>query len=136
MDDHDHRHAAVGDVGMTSPQKRKGDREERAVRDYLADGGFPVDKLRAGHAEDHGDLRTPLFTLQVKNQKRISVVPWWDATVEQAANAGSKFAGLVIHVHGRGVSQDLFVTDLATARNLLHFAHDYLTATPKNGAGR
>ncbi|WP_064078920.1 hypothetical protein [Prescottella equi] len=42
---------------MPNPNKLRGDRAERAVRDYLRANGFPhCERTRAGYTRDAGDL--------------------------------------------------------------------------------
>lgn len=110
---------------MTSPQKRKGDAFERAVRDYLLAEGWPmVARVPAGATDDIGDLLLPAdvpLTLDCKNHARLDLAGWVDRAAEQATNA-RRVAGAVV-VKRRGVTdpaRSYVVTDLQMFSDLVH----------------
>jgi hypothetical protein len=68
---------------VTSPAKRKGDRSERAVRDYFIARGYECARTYgAGRPDDIGDLvigaRVPLLP-DVKARRRSERAAWLDA---------------------------------------------------------
>lgn len=88
---------------MTSPQKNKGDRFERDIRDYLLSQGFNVERTRAGWADDRGDIHGIAgFTWECKNQKALSLSAWVGELESECRNAGTS-VGAVVHKK-RGVT--------------------------------
>lgn len=80
-----------------NPNKTRGDRAERAVRDTLRTLGFPhAERTRAGHPDDHADLWADRDLLvQVKDVGAPSYGVWLDQTEQQRAAAGARRAILV-----------------------------------------
>lgn len=93
---------------MANPNKAKGDRAERAVRDYVAErypGSF---KTRAGFNDDLGDVLVAhdggRVVLQVKDVASPAWRAWFGQLAEQAATATDNYdgvhevlGGLIVH---------------------------------------
>ena len=93
---------------MPNPQKDKGDRAERAVRDYLVEAGLPkVRKTRAGFDDDLGDIvvtdpadRHRRTILQVKDHASPQWSKWHEQVASQVANAEAEH-GVIVHKRRR-----------------------------------
>jgi hypothetical protein len=87
---------------MVNPQKVKGDRWEREVRDYASEHGFPgTEKTRAGYERDRGDLHlAPGLIAQAKNHARINLPEWLAQLAEQVDNAAAEHGFLVVKRRG------------------------------------
>lgn len=74
---------------MANPNKRKGDRAERAVRDYLQTI-WPTRKTRAGFDDDLGDVIAEtsrgLLVCQVKDVASPQWKTWFAQLEDQVAN--------------------------------------------------
>lgn len=110
---------------MTSPQKRKGDAYERAVREFLLTDGWPLAaRIPAGATLDIGDFLLPgdvPCTLDAKNHSRLDLASWVDRAGEQAANAG-RVAGFVV-IKRRGTTdtgRSYVCTDLSMFSDFVH----------------
>lgn len=109
---------------MTNPQKRKGSAFERLVADYLAER-LACERIPAGATVDRGDLWTAAAAIQCKNQARLSLGAWLDATQQQQAAAGKRLHALV--VKRRGVTapeRQLVVMTLQQLRDILASCND------------
>lgn len=106
---------------MSSPEKQKGDRAERAVLEFLRRHGFDAHRIRAGSPDDIGDLELdPDLVLEVKDRGKIDLPAWLRNLAVQKANKDAAF-GVVI-VKKRGSSDPLewgFVLDGPTFVNVL-----------------
>lgn len=94
---------------MGNPNKRKGDRAERGVRDFLVRAGFSAFKTRAGWNEDLGDVVVPLrppqpggIAVQVKDVATPRWSEWVSQVKDQVANGGHRLG--VIWWKRRGIS--------------------------------
>ncbi|MBM4496211.1 hypothetical protein GS426_11240 [Rhodococcus hoagii] len=89
---------------MSNPNKAKGDRAERAVRDYLRANGFPhCERTRAGYTRDAGDLHpAPGLTVQVKDRAQYAWPEWLRQLDEQRDEAKADHAVLVVKRRGLG----------------------------------
>lgn len=67
---------------MPNRQKQKGDRAERAVRDYLQSLGLQAKRTRAGFDTDLGDIILTtdrgLLTIQVKDCTQARWTEWFE----------------------------------------------------------
>ena len=87
---------------MSSPQKIKGSKYERDVRDYLNSFGFDTERTRAGWADDRGDIHGivgqdgDMFVIECKNQKSMDLSGWCKELLNEVTNA-SGAAGAVVH---------------------------------------
>lgn len=89
---------------MAHPNKTKGDRAERSVRDYLHGNGFPrCERTRAGYTRDAGDLHPCQgLTVQVKDRAAYAWPEWLRQLREQRAEAKAEHAILVLKRRGLG----------------------------------
>ncbi|MET4611063.1 hypothetical protein ABIC28_002044 [Rhodococcus sp. PvR044] len=115
---------------MTNPNKTKGDRAERAVRDFLRTNGFPhCERTRAGYTRDAGDLHpAPGLTVQVKDRAAYAWPEWLRQLNEQKDEARADHALLVLKRRGLGDPGEwLAVMPLAQMAELLRaagYGHD------------
>ena len=110
---------------MTNANKLKGDRAERAVRDFLRTNGFPgTERTRAGYFRDAGDLHAcPGVTIQVKDRAAYAWPEWFTQLAEQKTEANADHAVLVCKRRGLGdPSQWLAVMPLDAMTQLLREA--------------
>jgi hypothetical protein len=72
---------------MANPQKRKGDKWERDVANYLTkNSGDAVTRIRAGWTDDRGDLDgLPYFAVECKDQARWCIPAWFREAEREAA---------------------------------------------------
>jgi Holliday junction resolvase len=105
---------------MTSPEKQKGDRAERAVVDFLRSKGIEAHRIRAGSPDDIGDIEIhPDIVVEVKDRGKLDLPAWLRNLAVQKANKDAAF-GVVI-VKKRGSSDPLewaYILDAATFLNL------------------
>jgi Holliday junction resolvase len=105
---------------MTSPEKQKGDRAERAVVDFLRSRGIEAHRIRAGSPDDIGDIEIhPDIVVEVKDRGKLDLPAWLRNLAVQKANKDAAF-GVVI-VKKRGSSDPLewaYILDAATFLNL------------------
>ena len=105
---------------MTSPEKQKGDRAERAVVDFLRSRGIEAHRIRAGSPDDMGDIEIhPDIVVEVKDRGKLDLPAWLRTLGVQKANKDAAFG--VIIVKKRGSSDPLewaYVLDAATFLNL------------------
>ena len=105
---------------MSSPEKQKGDRAERAVVDFLNAHGIDAHRIRAGSPDDIGDIEAhPDLVIEVKDRGKIDLPAWLRKLATQKANKDAAFG--VIIVKKRGSSDPLdwsYVVDAATFLNL------------------
>ena len=109
--------------------KRKGDRAERAVRDYLKSLGLEVKRTRAGFNQDLGDIilttNRGLITLQVKDCAQANWKTWFeqlDSQVETLkANTTQPVVGgvLVWKLRGTSTSKWRAISQLENLQTLL-----------------
>ncbi|WP_027503333.1 hypothetical protein [Rhodococcus sp. UNC363MFTsu5.1] len=122
---------------MTNPNKTKGDRAERAVRDFLRTNGFPhCERTRAGYTRDAGDLHpAPGLTVQVKDRAAYAWPEWLRQLGEQKDEARADHALLVLKRRGLGDPGEwLAVMPLAQMAELLRaagYGHDIETDTQR-----
>lgn len=110
---------------MPNPNKLRGDRAERAVRDYLRANGFPhCERTRAGYTRDAGDLHpAPGLTVQVKDRAQYAWPEWLRQLDEQRDEAKADHAVLVVKRRNLGdPGQWLAVMPLAAIARLLRDA--------------
>lgn len=118
---------------MPNPNKLRGDRAERAVRDYLRANGFPhCERTRAGYTRDAGDLHpAPGLTVQVADRAQYAWPEWLRQLDEQRDEAKADHAVLVVKRRGLGdPGQWLAVMPLAAITRLLRdagYGHDLET---------
>jgi Holliday junction resolvase len=105
---------------MTSPEKQKGDRAERAVVEFLRSRGIDAHRIRAGSPDDVGDIEIhPDIVVEVKDRGKLDLPAWLRNLAVQKANKDAAF-GVVI-VKKRGSSDPLewaYILDAATFLNL------------------
>lgn len=87
---------------MANPQKAKGSKYERDVKDYLNMLGFSVERTRVGWTDDRGDLHGIVgpegdtFVIECKNHATMSLSGWCSELAVEVANAGG-IAGAIVH---------------------------------------
>lgn len=89
---------------MSHPNKRKGDRAERAARDWYRTNGFPgAERTCAGYQRDAGDLHVaPGAMAQAKDCRVLRWQEWMAQLAEQKAEAHADVAWLVVKRPGQG----------------------------------
>lgn len=89
---------------MPNRMKQKGDRAERAARDWYKSSGFPyVAKTRAGYTRDIGDLHLcPGAITQVKDCRVLRWAEWLLQLEEQRQEAKADVAWLTVKRPGMG----------------------------------
>ena len=108
---------------MSSPEKQKGDRAERAIVEWLHSLGFTkAHRIRAGSPEDIGDVEVgvPGVVLEVKDRGKVDLPAWIRKLGLQKANKDAPIG--VIVVKKRGSSDPFewsFVMDAASFVNVL-----------------
>lgn len=108
---------------MTTSQKQKGDRAERAVVEWLRSLGFTkAHRIRAGSPDDVGDIElgVPGVVIEVKDRGKIDLPAWIRKLGIQKANKDAALG--VIVVKKRGSSDPFewsYVVDAATLVNVL-----------------
>jgi Holliday junction resolvase len=108
---------------MSSPEKQKGDRAERAIVEWLHSLGFTkAHRIRAGSPEDIGDIElgVPGVVLEVKDRGKLDLPAWIRKLGLQKANKDATLG--VIVVKKRGSSDPFewsFVMDAASFVNVL-----------------
>lgn len=110
---------------MAHPNKSKGDRAERAVRDFLRSNGFPrTERTRAGYTRDAGDLHPCQgLTVQVKDRAAYAWPEWLRQLRAQRAEAKADHAVLVLKRRGLGDAGEwLAVMPLSEMTRLLKAA--------------
>ena len=106
-----------------SASRRKGNRAEVAVVNYLKSHGYDVEtsrNARGGTQKGVDVLGDFPAAVEVKNQVRMDLAGWWSQAVEQAGGGNA----VVVHKRvGKGDPADWWVTmDLATLVRLLNDA--------------
>lgn len=105
---------------MSSPEKQKGDRAERAVVEFLNREGITAHRIRAGSPDDVGDIEAHAdLVIEVKDRGKIDLPAWLRKLAVQKANKDAAFG--VIIVKKRGSADPLewaYVMDSATFLNL------------------
>ena len=105
---------------MSSPEKQKGDRAERAVVEFLNKHGLKAHRIRAGSPDDIGDIELHAdLVIEVKDRGKVDLPAWLRTLAVQKANKDAAF-GVVI-VKKRGSSDPLewsFVLDAPSFLNL------------------
>ena len=87
---------------MASPQKSKGDRYERLVRDLVRARGFPgAERTKAGYARDAGDLHLdpvlgigPACIVQCKDVRTPNWTEWLEQLQAQKEESRAEHAFL------------------------------------------
>lgn len=120
---------------MTNRNKAKGDRAERAARDwYRANGWHGAERTRAGYQRDAGDLHLLGDLLAVASVKDCQTVRWraWLADLaDQKLTALAAVAWLVVKRPGMGDPGEwLAVMTVADHHELLRQA-GYCPAAPE-----
>lgn len=105
---------------MSSPEKQKGDRAERAVVDWLTSKGIPAHRIRAGSPDDIGDLEVhPDLVVEVKDRGKLDLPAWIRTLAAQKANKDAAFGVIVVKKRGSSdVTDWAFVVDAPTFVNL------------------
>ena len=108
---------------MSTPQKQKGDRAERAVVEWFRRLGFAkAHRIRAGSPDDIGDIELgiPGVVIEVKDRGKIDLPAWIRKLLVQKANKDAALGVIVVKKRG---SADPFewsyVIDAATLVNIL-----------------
>ena len=106
---------------MSTPEKQKGDRAERAIVEWLHSLGWTkAHRIRAGSPDDIGDIELhPDLVIEVKDRGKVDLPAWLRNLAVQKANKDAAF-GVVI-VKKRGSSDPLewsFVLDAPSFLNL------------------
>jgi len=105
---------------MAHPNKIKGNGFERLVRDFLAAGGIPADRIPAGATIDRGDIWVPGNTIQCKNVRLLALPSWWKDTLDQTAANNHRFGWIVHKRHGTtDPAKQWVTTDLTQLRAVL-----------------
>jgi Holliday junction resolvase len=108
---------------MSTPEKQKGDRAERAIVEWLHSLGFTkAHRIRAGSPDDVGDIELglPGVVIEVKDRGKLDLPAWIRKLGIQKANKDAALGVIVIKKRG---SSDPFewsyVIDAATLVNIL-----------------
>jgi hypothetical protein len=106
---------------MTHPNKVKGDKWERDVRDYLRGKGLLVDRIPAGSTDDLGDLWLPHPgpVVQCKNHARLDLAGFCDEMNEQRQRAGRATGFVAVKRRGKSVEHAYLITTMALGWELL-----------------
>ena len=108
---------------MSTPQKQKGDRAERAIVEWLHSLGFTkAHRIRAGSPDDIGDIElgVPGVVIEVKDRGKIDLPAWIRKLGLQKANKDAALG--VIIVKKRGSSDPFewsYVLDGASFVNII-----------------
>lgn len=107
---------------MSTPEKQKGDRAERAIVEWLHSLGFTkAHRIRAGSPDDVGDIELSSdIVIEVKDRGKIDLPAWIRKLGLQKANKEAAFG--VIVVKKRGSSDPFewaYVIDAASLVNVL-----------------
>lgn len=109
---------------MSSPEKQKGDRAERAVVEWLHSLGYEkAHRIRAGSPDDIGDIELGELgeiVIEVKDRGKVDLPAWLRKLTIQKSNKGAALG--VIVVKKRGSSDPFewsFVLDSASFVNIL-----------------
>lgn len=95
---------------MANPSKQKGTSFETSIKRYLNDKGFvKADRTVLKGGGDTGDINGIIhglagrhLAIQCKNQRKMNLSGWLDATVEQAKRLGKALPALVVKRAGKG----------------------------------
>lgn len=95
---------------MANPAKQKGTAFETLVKRYLNEKGFTkADRVVLKGGEDTGDINGIIhglagrhLAIQCKNQRKMNLSGWLDATVAQAQRLGKALPALVVKRAGKG----------------------------------
>lgn len=95
---------------MANPAKQKGTAFETLVKRYLNEKGFTkADRVVLKGGEDTGDINGIIhglagrhLAIQCKNQRKMNLSGWLDATVAQAQRLGKSLPALVVKRAGKG----------------------------------
>jgi Holliday junction resolvase len=107
---------------MSSPEKQKGDRAERAFLAWLHDLGFEkAHRIRAGSPDDIGDIElSPDIVLEVKDRAKIDLPAWTRKLGLQKANKDAAIGVIVIKKRGSADPWEWsYVIDAASLVNVL-----------------
>jgi hypothetical protein len=94
-----------------SASKRKGNRWETAIVDYLRAQGWPhAERLIPGAQHDRGDIAGLIgLVIEAKNQARHSFAEWVDEANLEATNAGAALGVVWAHRRGFASPADAYV---------------------------
>lgn len=86
---------------MTNSNKDKGDRAERAVREWYRENGYVnAERTRAGYQRDTGDVHVTKYAMaQVKNVRTPRWTEWLMKLAHQQYAGKFDFAWLVVKRH-------------------------------------
>lgn len=95
---------------MANPAKQKGTAFETLIKRYLNEKGFTkADRVVLKGGEDTGDINGIIhglagrhLAIQCKNQRKMNLSGWLDATVAQAQRLGKSLPALVVKRAGKG----------------------------------
>lgn len=105
---------------MPNPNKAKGDKWERDVRDYVTDVGLRLQRLRASGVKDQGDLGgSSWFALECKDEASHDHHGYLRQARREAENSGKPFAAAIIKKRRANVSEALVCMTLADFAALL-----------------
>ena len=116
---------------MSNANKIKGDKAERAVREFLREHGFPhAERTKAGYERDGGDVHLdptvglgPGVIAQVKDVARYAWVDWLAGLRDQIIESHAKHGFMVVKRRGFGDAGTwLAVMPLADLTRLLREA--------------
>ena len=96
---------------MSSPNRQKGVRFQREFAEFLGASGVPGVESRAQHGnQDRGDLiGVPGWTLELKNEQRISLATAVDEARVESMNARNVWYAAVIKRRQRPISESYVV---------------------------
>ncbi len=106
---------------MSSKSKIRGTRWESQVRDYFIGLGFVgVERRALTGNQDKGDLSgIPGWTLEAKNEARISLATYMDETQVEADNAKTPYFAAIVKRRRRSTGQAYAVMPLYQLASLL-----------------
>jgi hypothetical protein len=99
---------------MSSKSKIRGTRWESQVRDYLVAAGFVgVERRALDGNKDRGDLLgIPLWTLEAKDEARITLAGYMDEARAEAKNAGTPYFAAIVKRRRKGTGEAYAVMPL------------------------
>jgi Holliday junction resolvase len=107
---------------MSSPEKQKGDRAERAVVEWFHSLGWTkAHRIRAGSPDDIGDIELhPDVVIEVKDRGKIDLPAWIRKLGLQKANKDAAIGVIVVKKRGSADPFEwAYVIDAATLVNIL-----------------
>lgn len=106
---------------MSHPNKVRGTRWESAIRDFLiARGRAAVERRSLYGNKDRGDFAgIPNWTVDAKDEAKISLATYMDECEVEAANAGTRFYAAIVKRRRQGVADAYVVMPLRVWADLI-----------------